>query len=421
MSKSLFDLSNTALRTARSDLNRMSNKRTAIVYLAFGSMDPEGKGAIDPEVLVSSFHASQHPDVLHGKQTAEAARNEFLMGCEVGGEIEGKVTVNEFERYYEKVGQSIESDEYFESMIRNLYGVTSPTTTALEATVEMKGEEDNARTRILALKQAQNAPPPVPADYDLELARARNNSKAVLNRLNTATSASAPRLPYEQNTNLTGRGRASVVAPYHATTDDLAFSDWSTEELMHIAAVGPHENPDGGSIASSRRMRPRLTSPIPTIPAGIAFIVQKVQNQLCSQGSMGGFVQLQRTFRSISRMKQSSVGIADFKIAMKKELKLDVNEAEMRMLFEHFCHEKGGTLNVPSFVACIRPVLNDKRTRVIMQVFAKLGTHSLTQHILLYNTPSGGVSGTIHPLTHPTELFMSHPITYSLNTLCCTL
>ena len=329
MSKSLYDLSNTAMRTVRSDQNRMSNKRVAIVYLAFASMDPEGKGAIDPEVLVSSFHASQHPDVLSGKQTAEAARSEFLMGCQVGGEIEGKCSVNEFERYYEKVGQSIDSDEYFESMIRNLYGVTSPTTTAVEATVEMKGEEDNARTRILALKQAQNAPPPVPPDYDLELARARNNSKAVLNRLSTASSAPAPRLPYEQ--------RASVVAPYHATTDDLAFSDWSTEELMHIAAVGPHGNTDASTASS--RTRPRLTSPIPTIPAGIAFIVQKVQNQLCSQGSMGGFVQLQRTFRVVSRLKQSSVGIADFKIAMKKELKLDVNEAEMRMLFEHFCHE----------------------------------------------------------------------------------
>ena len=383
MSKSLFDLSNTAMRTARSDQNRMSNRRTKIVYLAFASMDPEGKGAIDPEILVSSFHASQHPDVLHGKQTAEAARNEFLMGCEVGGEIEGKVTVNEFERYYEKVGQSIESDDYFESMIRNLYGVTSPTTTAVESTVEPKGEEDNARSRILALKQAQNAPPPVPADYDLELARARNNSKAVLNRLGTTTTASAPRLPYEQNTNVVGgRGRASVVAPYHSTTDDLAFSDWSTEELMHIAAVGPHGNTD--SSTASSRIRPRLTTPIPTIPAGIAFIVQKVQHQLCNQGSMGGFVQLQRTFRVISRARQSSVGIADFKTAMRKELKLDVNEAEMRMLFEHFCHEKGGTLNVPLFISCIRPVLNDKRIRVIMQVFAKLGKHSRTS-ILSYS------------------------------------
>ena len=67
---------------------------------------------------------------------------------------------------------------------------------------------------------------------------------------------------------------------------------------------------------------------------------------------------------------------------MKKELKLDVNEAEMRMLFEHFCHEKGGTLNVPLFIACIRPVLNDKRTRVIMQVFAKLGKYLVSQLLI---------------------------------------
>ena len=48
---------------------------------------------------------------------------------QVGGEVEGKVTRAEFQNYYYNVSASIDSDQYFEVMIRNAWHF-SPTETS---------------------------------------------------------------------------------------------------------------------------------------------------------------------------------------------------------------------------------------------------------------------------------------------------
>ena len=45
--------------------------------------------------------------------------------CQVGGEVEGKITRKEFENYYYNVSASIFRDEVFESMIRNAWHFNS--------------------------------------------------------------------------------------------------------------------------------------------------------------------------------------------------------------------------------------------------------------------------------------------------------
>ena len=49
---------------------------------------------------------------------------EFLATFDVGGEIDGKVTAQEFINYYENVSASVDGDDYFELMIRNAWHIS---------------------------------------------------------------------------------------------------------------------------------------------------------------------------------------------------------------------------------------------------------------------------------------------------------
>jgi len=68
---------------------------------------------------MQTYDASKHPDVMSGKRTAQEVLREFLETFEVGGEVDGKVTWSEFLNYYANLGASIDSDDYFELMMRN--------------------------------------------------------------------------------------------------------------------------------------------------------------------------------------------------------------------------------------------------------------------------------------------------------------
>ena len=86
----------------------LSEKRLSLVRRAFTTLDTNGDGALDIPTVAGSYNALQHPEVLNGKLTARQALALFLDTFDAGGEIEGKVTKNEFITYYTNVGKSIE-------------------------------------------------------------------------------------------------------------------------------------------------------------------------------------------------------------------------------------------------------------------------------------------------------------------------
>ena len=65
-----------------------------------------------------SYDAANHPEVIAGRMTAERTLREFLDTFDVQN---NKITVQSFIDYYEMIGSTIESDEYFELMITNTW------------------------------------------------------------------------------------------------------------------------------------------------------------------------------------------------------------------------------------------------------------------------------------------------------------
>jgi calcyphosin len=102
----------------------MSQRRIDLVHLAFNKIDKDKNGVLEPDDIIGTYDASRHPDVLAGKRTANEVLREFLDTFDIGGVVDGKVTKEEFVNYYANIGASIDSDDYFELMIRNAWHIS---------------------------------------------------------------------------------------------------------------------------------------------------------------------------------------------------------------------------------------------------------------------------------------------------------
>jgi calcyphosin len=105
----------------------MNDRRKSMIKLAFSRLDKNGNGEVEPDDIISTYDASRHPDVLAGKRTADDILREFLDTFDVGGVKDGVVTFEEFENYYANLSASIDSDDYFELMIRNAWHISGGT------------------------------------------------------------------------------------------------------------------------------------------------------------------------------------------------------------------------------------------------------------------------------------------------------
>lgn len=109
----------------------MNSRREALVKKAFGVIDRDGSGVLDIADVKGTFKASKHPAVLSGKQTEEDVLMEFLDTFEAAyalkhGESktrDGKVSLEEFLEYYQKISASLDNDDYFEAMMTNTWNL----------------------------------------------------------------------------------------------------------------------------------------------------------------------------------------------------------------------------------------------------------------------------------------------------------
>jgi len=93
--------------------------RRELIEKAFQQIDINGEGVVSPEEIIDRFDPTQHPDVKNGLKKAQEIFRDFMRSFEVGGEVEGKITKNEFLNYYYNVSAAIDRDDYFEILLRN--------------------------------------------------------------------------------------------------------------------------------------------------------------------------------------------------------------------------------------------------------------------------------------------------------------
>lgn len=107
------------LRAIRGDLN---DRRRDMVHKAYKVLDKNQDGTVRLGDIMEVYDASHHPDFQSGRKTKEEVLLEFMSVWETHKK-DGIVTIEEFEDYYKDISASIDSDDYFELMIRNAWHI----------------------------------------------------------------------------------------------------------------------------------------------------------------------------------------------------------------------------------------------------------------------------------------------------------
>ena len=87
--------------------------------MAFDTVDKDGSGTLDITDLCESYDVTKHPDFMANKKTKDQVLKEFLNAFVIGGlKEDGMISREQFDDYYCNIGASIDSEDYFELMIR---------------------------------------------------------------------------------------------------------------------------------------------------------------------------------------------------------------------------------------------------------------------------------------------------------------
>jgi len=101
----------------------MSDTRIDLINTAFDKMDKTGDGVITMEDLKGVYNCKKHKKYISGEWTEAEVFKHFLKTFEStpGDTVDGKITRNEFTNYYSGVSASIDSDIYFDYMMRQAW------------------------------------------------------------------------------------------------------------------------------------------------------------------------------------------------------------------------------------------------------------------------------------------------------------
>ena len=132
----------------------MNQSRKNIVKQAWNKLDRDGSGLIEINDLRGVYDAKGHPEVRSGKKTEDEILGEFLETFETHHNIsdlsrrDRKITLEEFEEYYNNVSASIDDDKYFELMMTNAWklGQQAPKQSAWREDVGFGGKKTEKRS-----------------------------------------------------------------------------------------------------------------------------------------------------------------------------------------------------------------------------------------------------------------------------------
>lgn len=109
----------------------MNERRKKMVELAYRVLDSDGSGVVDLNDVKMTYDVSSHPDVVAGRITPEDALLDFLDTFRIAGKrgknnrpATGGITLDDFCDYYANISASVDSDDYFELMIRNAWHIS---------------------------------------------------------------------------------------------------------------------------------------------------------------------------------------------------------------------------------------------------------------------------------------------------------
>lgn len=100
----------------------LNERRLGIVKAAYNSLDRQGNETVTIQALMDGYDVSPNPEFVYKTKSGEQIKKEFLQAWDTVA-TDGVVSLNEFIDYYMDVSPTIVSDDVFESMVKNTWGL----------------------------------------------------------------------------------------------------------------------------------------------------------------------------------------------------------------------------------------------------------------------------------------------------------
>jgi Ca2+-binding EF-hand superfamily protein len=390
-----------------------------LVNLAFDVLDKDGSNQIDPLDLVGVYDTSKHPDVISRKKTTQEVLRDFLDGFDVGGEVDGMVTRQEFENYYANVSSSIDDDQYFELMIRNAWHISGG-----------EGQAANSANRRVLVTRADGSEYVEEIKNDLGLkqedragAMARLSAQGVVassvSLYGSAGNIQSPRMTRPDSASIVSRLRNQAVANRMDRTPaaPLPPTPAPSVTLLDVARSGPQGDyglpptrPVTANFTANKKMftdtnsatakdallgspSKVFTNPRQLPPAGLGLLIDRLKSALKARGA-GGFAALEKMFESMDEDGNGTLSVAELKSVMKK-LNLPVLESDVRQIFEYFDKDQSGSIDSSEFMEGIRDPLTAKRLALVDMAFTELDYDGTGE--VLFETIASMYNVEMHP------------------------
>jgi Ca2+-binding EF-hand superfamily protein len=240
--------------------------------------------------------------------------------------------------YYTNIGANIDNEDYFELMIRNAWHISGG-----------EGAAANSANKRVLVTRADGSQSVEEIKSDLGL---KANDKA----------------------GMMARLRAQGVDASNISLFDGGDDGVGKDKKMTPASKG--RGSVGDSFASPNYPKGSVNNRPSTAPAqspsvvphaGIQMIIDKLKGEIRGRGG-NGFIALQRKFKIMDDDGSKSLDLSEFKKAL-KEMNMGLNDKEMRMLFDHFDTDHGGSVNFEEFIQGVRDPLTPRRQALVLQAF----------------------------------------------------
>ena len=309
----------------------LSGARLHLVRAAFARLDKDGRGVVDASLLAQSYDPFQHPEVISGRSTADSVLSEFMSTFDVGGDVDGKVTLPEFVNYYSNIGANIDSDEYFELLVRSVWGVRGVVPGLSEPTRHV------LVTRTDGAKYMEEVRGQEVAEEEEE-----EEGRGGVHRMTKINKRRSFVPPATDGVFGHGAARASFPTPAH--------------NPLKAAVIQNAANKVGSVFQPC---------------AGVQVLLDRLRRDIKECG-VHSLIGLQRKLREVAAAPSSGVlTLSEFKRAF-KETYWSWTDADLRLMFADFDLDGDGLVDVEFFLRNIRAPLNNRRLACVKRAFAQL-------------------------------------------------
>lgn len=310
------------LRAVKGEMNE---KRKALVLLAFAALDADKSGVVEIQDLKNKYNMRKNPEVLSGRKSEEEAYGEFLQTLEFHfniykGKMDRKITLEEFDEYYNNVSCSIDSDEYFETVIRNAWNLDR-----IDYNRMHKGwAADYAGNGVAGNSGFANL------NVNVNAAVAGNN----LNNFNNPNNYENANMNINDNYN-----------PYNNSYIPQQNQNIMKQPSYSAASVA-YNNP--------------VNDPI----------MQRLREKILSRG-IKGIIGIQRSFKIADRNRTGMIDNEEL-VKLLKNYRFDLSDVEFRKLFEIFDSDRSGKVDFNEFLYGIVGEMNEFRKDLVKKAFGIL-------------------------------------------------